>query len=232
MSFKFLETFVASADLECLLCSKCSSTSFNMWLSQSSVPNGLLWQHPRSHICQDVQRQRESQCIHFTFLTHVVGHHYRIVQMGWRNSFQEKATVASEYKEWAILDYVFIILSSYNWLLFKATISFNFAWYHTKANHKHLYTVAFNVESLWFVNLFVILEIPWNTPRFWGNLEIYFAVVLISDILHVAIIGSGVNIYTVLNNNLQLHPVTGCGCRCNRMGGSQLVSHVCVIPIL
>lgn len=90
MSFKFLETFVASADLECLLCSKCSSTSFNMWLSQSSVPNGLLWQHPRSHICQDVQRQRESQCIHFTFLTHVVGHHYRIVQMGWCNSFSRE----------------------------------------------------------------------------------------------------------------------------------------------
>lgn len=38
--------------------------------SQTCVPSGLLWQHPRAHICQDMQRPRGSRCIHFTSRAH------------------------------------------------------------------------------------------------------------------------------------------------------------------
>lgn len=38
--------------------------------SQTCVPRGLLWQHPRAHICQDMQRPGGSRCIHFTSRAH------------------------------------------------------------------------------------------------------------------------------------------------------------------
>lgn len=38
--------------------------------SQTCVPSGLLWQHPRAHICQDMQRPGGSRCIHFTSRAH------------------------------------------------------------------------------------------------------------------------------------------------------------------
>lgn len=37
---------------------------------QTCVPSGLLWQHPRAHIYQDMQRPIGSRCIHFTSRAH------------------------------------------------------------------------------------------------------------------------------------------------------------------
>lgn len=109
--------FVASpCDLECLLLSRCSSTSSNTCPSQTCVPSGLLWQHPGAHICQDAQRLRGSQCIHFTPLPQAVVDYYltfyewsAILTATVLTTRQLQQDLQLQYILWPNLDFIWIM---------------------------------------------------------------------------------------------------------------------------